>query len=56
MSRGVLGTLEGITVLRVIYRGVFYSIIMYFDDSQLRELTFSSQPGGSGGLVRDISD
>ena len=51
MSRGVFGTLEGINVLRVVYRGVFYSIIIYFDESQLIELTFSSQPGGPGGLI-----
>ena len=51
MSRGVLGTLEDITVLRDVYRGVFYSILMYFDGSQLRALTFSSRPGGPGGLI-----
>ena len=51
MSRGALRTLEGITVLRDIYRGVFYSILMYFDGSQLRALEFSSRPGGPGGFI-----
>ena len=51
MSRGVLGTLEGITVLRDIYRGVFYSILMYFDGSQLRASAFSCTPGDPGGLL-----
>ena len=51
MSRGVLRTLEGITVLRDIYRGVFYSILMYFDGSQLRASAFSSRPGDPGGLI-----
>ena len=51
MSRGVFGTLEGINVLRDVYRGVFYSILMYFDGSQLSALAFSSRPGGPGGLI-----
>ena len=51
MSRGALRTLEGITVLRGVYGGVFYSILMYLPDSELRALIFSSRPGGPGGLI-----
>ena len=51
VSRGVLATLEGVTVLRDVFRGVFYSILMYLPDSELRALIFSSRPGGPGGLI-----
>ena len=51
VSRCVWGTMEGVTVLWEVPRGVFYSIPMYFLGSQKSALTFSNRPGGLRSLI-----